>query len=258
MVIKMINGFYIGNILVPYYGFMICLGLLLAGFLGFLLTKRFSIAFEDFIILYAYVGGFAIFGAKVLYLIVMANQIDWSKITDPDYLKLLMSGGFVFYGGFIGGLIALPLVKKIHKIDVLGIIKAIVPCVPLAHAMGRIGCHLTGCCYGVHYDGIFHITYHNNLFAPNDVGLFPVQLLEAVLNLILAAVLLIYLLKKGPVMDTIYIYIISYACIRFILEFFRGDAARGFVMSLSTSQVISIILVIGTLLFMKRQKSRSV
>lgn len=254
----MINGFYIENIFVPYYGLMLCLGLFAAGILGFILTKRFSIAFEDFIILYAYVGGFAILGAKALYLIVMAKQIDWSKITDPDYLHLLMSGGFVFYGGLIGGILALPIVKKIHKIDVLAIIKAVVPCIPLAHAMGRIGCHLTGCCYGAHYDGIFHIVYHNNLFAPNDIGLFPVQLLEAVCNLILAAALLIYLLKKGPVMDAIYIYIISYSVIRFTLEYFRGDAVRGFFMHLSTSQIISIILLLSTLLHMKHTKSKIV
>lgn len=253
----MINGFYIGNILVPYYGFMICIGLFAAGILGFILTKRFFIAFEDFIILYAYVGGFAIMGAKALYLIIMAKQINWSRITDPDYLHLLMSGGFVFYGGLIGGIIALPVVKKIHKIDVLSIIKVIVPCIPLAHAMGRIGCHLTGCCYGAHYDGLFHIVYHNNLFAPNDIGLFPVQLLEAVCNLILAAVLLKYLLKKGPVMNTIYIYVISYSVIRFILEYFRGDASRGFFMNLSTSQIISIFLLISTLLYMMHAKKKT-
>lgn len=253
----MINGFHIGNIIVPYYGFIICLGIFAAGILGFILTKRYSIIFEDFLILYAYVGGFAILGAKLLYLIVMAKQIDWSRITDPDYLHLLMSGGFVFYGGFIGGIFALPVVKKLHKIDVLSIIKVIVPCVPLAHAIGRIGCHLTGCCYGIPYDGLFHIVYHNNLFAPNDIGLFPVQLLEAVCNLVLAAVLLIYLLKKGPVMNTIYIYVISYSIIRFILEFFRGDAARGFIMHLSTSQIISIILLLSTLLYMKHNRSNS-
>jgi len=254
----MISGFYIGNILVPYYGFMILLGLFMAGALGFVLTKRFSIAFEDFLILYAYAGGFALVGAKALYLIIIAKQIDWSKISDPDYLHLLMSGGFVFYGGLIGGMMALPLVKKIHKIDVIGIIKAVIPCVPLAHAMGRIGCHLTGCCFGIHYEGAFHIIYHNNPFAPNDIGLFPVQLLEAVFNLVLAAVLLIYLLKKGPVMNTIYIYIIGYSAIRFVLEFFRGDKARGFLLQLSTSQLISIILAASTLLYIfyntRRQK----
>lgn len=86
------------------------------------------------------------------------------------------------------------------------------------------------------------------------MGLFPVQLTEAVFNFILAAVLLIYLRKKGPVIGTIYIYIISYSVARFILEFLRGDASeRGFIYFLSTSQIISIILIIGTLLYMRRK-----
>ena len=252
----MINGFYIGNIFIPYYGFMIVLAILAAGALGFILTKKYHILFEDFILLFAYVGGFALFGSKVLYLIVIADQIDWPMIFDPAYLRILMSGGFVFFGGLIGGLIALPIVKKIHKIDVSGIIRAVVPCIPLAHALGRIGCHLTGCCYGVEYDGIFHIVYHNNLFAPNDTALFLVQLAEAIFNFILAAVLLIYLMKKGPVIDTIYIYIIGYSAARFILEFFRGDInERGSLFFLSTSQLISIILIIGTLLYINHNKT---
>lgn len=252
----MLNGFLLGSIFIPYYGLMICLAVLLAGSLGFILTRKFMIAFEDFLILSAYLLGFALIGAKALYLIVMAEQIDWSKISDPDYLRLLMSGGFVFYGGLIGGIIALPVVKKIHKIDVFNIIKAVIPCIPLAHGIGRFGCHLTGCCYGIHYDGIFHIVYHNNLFAPNDIGLFPVQLLEALYNLILTAVLLIYLLKKGPVINTVYIYVIAYSAARFILEFFRGDVQRGIFIFLSTSQIISIILMTAALLFIKLSKSR--
>ena len=250
----MLSGFYIGNIFIPYYGFMLVLAILMAGALGFVLTKRYNILFEDFIILFAYVGGFALLGAKVLYLIVIADQIDCSRIMEPDYLNNLMSGGFVFFGGLINGIVALPVVRKVHKLDVLKIIRVVVPCIPLAHAFGRIGCHLTGCCYGVKYSGIFCIVYHNNLFAPNNIGLFPVQLTEAVFNFILAAVLLIYLRKKGPVIGTIYIYIIGYSVARFILEFLRGDASeRGFIYFLSTSQIISIILIIGTLLYMRRK-----
>ena len=252
----MINGFSIGNIFIPYYGLMIVLAILMAGVLGYLLTKRYHILFEDFIILYAYVGSFAFLGAKVLYFIVIADQMDWSNITNLDYLQTLLSGGFVFFGGLIGGIIALPIVKKIHRIDVFGILKAVVPCIPLAHALGRIGCHLTGCCYGIAYDGIFHIVYHNNPFAPNDIGLFPVQLAEAIFNLILAAVLLLLILKKGPVIQNLYIYIIGYSVARFILEFFRGDAnERGILFFLSTSQIISIMLIIGTLLYMNYHKT---
>lgn len=234
---------------------MVVLAILAAGILGFILTKRYHILFEDFILLYAYAGCFGMIGAKVLYLIVNADKIDWSRILDPEYFQILMSGGFVFYGGLIGGIIAMPAVKKIHKIDTHGIIKVVMPCIPLAHALGRIGCHLTGCCYGVEYDGPFHIVYRNNYFAPNGVGLFPVQLTEAVFNFILAMALLIYLLKKGPSVVSVYIYIIAYSVGRFILEFFRGDdSERGIFFFLSTSQIISIIIIIVTLVYIYFKK----
>lgn len=253
----MLNGLMLGNRFIPYYGLMVCLGLLLSGFLGFILTRRFSMLFEDFLITYAYVAVFGFIGAKVLYLLVMAQYIEWSKITEPDYINVLMSGGFVYYGGLIGGILALPVVKKIHKIEVFDIVKAVIPCMPLAHAIGRIGCHLTGCCYGILYDGVFHIKYHNNPFAPNDIGLFPVQLADAACNLLFAGILLIYLLKKGPVIYTVYIYLTGYSIIRFILEFFRGDDnERGIFMHLSTSQIISLAILAFVVFLVKYSKIR--
>ena len=45
------------------------------------------------------------------------------------------------------------------------------------------------------------------------------------------------------------IYLICYAVMRFVLEFFRYDYVRGFLLGISTSQWISIILIpIGILL----------
>ncbi|NLK75557.1 MAG: hypothetical protein GX288_09760 [Clostridiales bacterium] len=62
--------------------------------------------------------------------------------------------------------------------------------------------------------------------------------------------------EKRPVINTIYIYIIGYSIARFILEFLRGDESeRGFLFFLSTSQIISIILIIVTLLYMKHNKT---
>ena len=43
------------------------------------------------------------------------------------------------------------------------------------------------------------------------------------------------------------VYVFSYAIIRFVLEFFRGDAERGGFLSISTSQWISIALVAGVI-----------
>jgi phosphatidylglycerol:prolipoprotein diacylglycerol transferase len=253
----MISGITIGNILVPYYGFMIAIGILSAGCMGFLLTKKFSLLFEDFIILYAYIIGLGLLGAKILYIVVAFGSIDWWRLFEERYFQAVLSGGFVFYGGLVGGLIALPIVKKVHKIDVYYLIKIVLPCIPLAHAMGRLGCHFTGCCYGIPYEGYLHIVYHNNLYAPNDIGLFPVQMTEAIFELIMAAVLFIYIWRRGAKMSSVYIYLYSYSIARYILEYLRGDAEeRGSLFQLSTSQVISILIILGTTFYILSAKGR--
>lgn len=161
-------------------------------------------------------------------------------------------GGSVFYGGLIGGTIAAVITIRIKKLPLAGFADIITVCIPAFHAFARIGCFLSGCCYGIESE--FGFTAHGNTLVPdvNDVSRFPVQLLEAALNFLLFA-LLIFLYRKisgkGGFFDgkLIFIYLICYSIIRFGDEFLRGDAIRGFVFGvLSTSQFISIILFIGS------------
>jgi phosphatidylglycerol:prolipoprotein diacylglycerol transferase len=78
--------------------------------------------------------------------------------------------------------------------------------------------------------------------AANGVRRFPIQLVEAGLNLLLFF-LLWYLFKKEKLQQRLlYLYFLIYPIIRFTLEFFRGDSYRGFLFGLSTSQLISILL----------------
>ena len=65
-----------------------------------------------------------------------------------------MRGGFVFYGGLLGGLFGIYLGGKILKIPVWEYAQNTIPVIPLAHGFGRLGCLMAGCCYGVPYDGV--------------------------------------------------------------------------------------------------------
>ena len=79
---------------------------------------------------------------------------------------------------------------------------------------------------------------------------FPVQLVEAGCNLILFAILfLLYDKNKISEKNTFKVYLFSYAIIRFLSEFLRGDEYRGFVGLLSTSQFISVLIIIGLIIF---------
>lgn len=151
--------------------------------------------------------------------------------------------GMVFYGGLFGAIIMVyvycRLFDDVERADVFDLfaVSAV-----LFHIFGRVGCFLSGCCYGVESDFGFTM-YLNSSPLHFGVSRFPVQLVEAGCNLIIFAVLYI-MYKRGAFKGRlIYVYLGAYAVVRFVLEFFRGDEIRGVFLGISTSQLISILIV---------------
>lgn len=222
------------------YGVMITIGVLVSGALGKWLAKCFCISFFDTLILFAYALLFGMSGGKLAYLILNRELYDFSQMSTSEVMRAISESGFIFYGGLLLGALGVFLAAKLHQIDLSSCLRVNLPLLPLAHGFGRIGCFLAGCCYGMPYDGFLSYTYRNSLVAPVDIPLFPVQLAEAV-GLFLLALLLLRCLFRGMSVGCLCIvYVSVYAVMRFCLEFLRGDAARGFLFGLSTSQWVSI------------------
>lgn len=240
-------GFRLGSLFIPRYGFFISVGIVVACAMGVFQTKLFQKDLGDFMILTAVACLGGIIGAKAFYFIVSWQNIDFSKMTDFSYVNSLMKSGFVFYGFFIGGALALRAGHKRLKLDVISYIRACIPCLPVAHAFGRLGCAAVGCCYGMPFDSAFSVVYHDSPFAPPGIPLFPVQLTEAVGNFMIAAILFVRVdvLKRERALVS---YVFLYAPLRFVLEFFRGDAERGREGILSVSQWIGVALTVAAAL----------
>ncbi len=229
---------------IPSYGLLIATGVFVANLIALLTIKKWQLRWEDLMTIEGYLALGMIIGAKILYLAVSYRQIDFSQIGNLRYLNAIMSSGFVFYGGLIGAFIALWLVWRIHKIAVFQYLTHFAFMIPLGHAFGRMGCFMAGCCYGIPYRGPFSVQFPAGGFAPAGVALFPVQAVEAVGLLLLAVALFIldYAFEKKY---TVYLYLIAYSALRFVLEFYRYDAVRGLWGGLSTSQWISLIIVVA-------------
>lgn len=242
------------GIQIPMYGLMLVLGLLVVNILGYRIIKRFQLDFNDMIILEAYGFACGMLGAKILYLWVSRNSIQWEHFFEREYFNAYMKGGFVFYGGLIGGVMGVLLVSQIHKIKVIEYMRVLICCIPIVHGFGRMGCFFAGCCYGIPYNGAFHVRYSNIPYSLCDENLFPVQLLEAVLLFLLGIILYILIMKYQRTEVSIEIYLISYSIIRFGLEYLRFDEARGKLYGVSTSQWISIGIVILIILYRIRFK----
>ena len=155
-----------------------------------------------------------------------------------DFFHYLLSGGIVFYGGMLGLLLGIFIISKIQKDNTRDILSFFAPAIPLFHAIARIGCLFTGCCYGIPF-GWGISMYHSP-----DIIRFPVQLIECGCN-VLIFVAIIILEKIGKKQYSLTTYLLSYACCRFILEFFRGDMERGVWFNcVSTSQIVSIVILL--------------
>lgn len=245
--------------IIPTYGILGFLGIAVAICFGvFYFSKSYDIKKEDifYCTLFALIG--IGIGAKLLYILTITpyliqnfNIIDWKTA-----IPMLLQGGFVFYGGLIGGILGIYVYSKAFKVSFKKLCMTLVPTVPIFHSIGRIGCLLAGCCYGMEYNGFGSITFYNSNFAPIGVPLFPIQIVESICNLIIFILILLTYKKFKGTYKTIGLYFVLYSIVRFILEFFRGDAVRGIIV-LSTSQWISIaVFIVGILLFIYSYKDK--
>lgn len=245
---------------IPVYGMLGVIGVLLGIAYLLIVCKVKGKNFDDTLYIFLWGCVSAMIGAKILYLLININQILNLLSFYPNKLKEILwtyfSGGFVFYGGLIGAIIGVILASKYFSFSPLEQLNLCIPLVPLIHGFGRIGCHLVGCCYGAEYFGPLAINYSTSLYAPNGVPLFPVQLIESILDFVLFVVLTYFFFKSTLKNNLIYIYLLSYSVIRFVLEFFRGDSLRGFLGVFSTSQWISIsIWLVLLIVLVKKRKS---
>ena len=246
----------IENTKIPLYGVFFFVGMFAAAVIAAILSKKKKIEFFDFLCAVVFVMIGAMVGAKLLFIIVSWKEIMRLHLSFLEIIR----GGFVFYGGLIGGILAILLFGKTFKVKLADYVDVFACALPLGHAFGRVGCLFGGCCYGIEYDGFGHVCYCSaaNVNTPLETPLFPVQLLEAFLLLCLFFVLLFLLLKGKARGKIVFVYAAIYAVLRFVLEFLRGDAERGVLWGISTSQWISLLLFAGAifLLFYKKKEKK--
>src|SRR5688500_14209579 len=194
---------------------------------------------------YVLIGGLV--GAKLLLLIV-----EWPFYSrNPGELFSLVQSGGVFYGGLIGALPVAWWYARKHGLPPWPTADVLAPGVVLGQAVGRMGCFAAGCCYGRPTSVPWAVTFSDiyttrTVGTPLDVPLHPTQLYEAGATLLIFGFLLWLARRKQFHGQVALAYVFLYAVARFVIEFYRGDAARGTVLGgwLSTSQFISILMVL--------------
>lgn len=164
--------------------------------------------------------------------------------------------GLTFYGGLIGGGLSFIICSVLFKIRILHTLNVLTPSVVLAHAIGRVGCFLAGCCYGAPTDLPWGIVFPETSFPSiqyHAAPLHPTQLYETFFLLALFCVLI----RTAVFQYRVTAYLLLYGLFRFFIEYVRADE-RGVIAGqtwFSPSQIISMGLVaVGILLLCHKQK----
>jgi len=187
-------------------------------------------------------------------------------VPQQDCLRALKfwTGGLTYYGGLIFGLLAAVALCRRWGWSVLGLFDIAGPCIALAHFFGRVGCFFSGCCFGevcavpwgVQFPGGSeayrqHVEEHSPALIEQyrqlgewvSLPVHPTQLYEAGALLTLFALLWFGLRPRKRFEGEVFgWFLVLYGMARFTVEFWRADA-RGAMLSISTSQWISILLV---------------
>ena len=193
--------------------------------------------------LWCLVGGLA--GAKLLYVLVEIKAI----MENPQNILKELTEGFVVYGGIIGGILTGYIYSRVKKVSFIKYFDLIMPSIALAQAFGRIGCFLSGCCYGCETSSWCGVVFNNSPFAPIGVRVIPTQLISSAANFLHFFVLIWFAKRAKSDGQVGGLYLIFYSIGRFLIEILRNDP-RGEIGFLSTSQFISIFtLILGIALF---------
>src|SRR5262245_14227238 len=243
------------------YGFLLALAFIAGLYVMGRLAARDGLEKQKVYDLGLWVLAASLVGSKLLMVITEWDSFYRDNPRQIFTLDFFRSGG-VFYGGFIGAVIASLIVMRAYKLPWWRTADAFAPGVALGQMIGRIGCFSAGCCWGkpttgfcgVHFTdrgheitGVPTMVAHTydpvqksvwedrlgGLTAP--LHLHPTQLYEVGATLAIFIVLLVIFRHRRFYGQVILAYALLYAVARFIIEFWRDDP-RGDIFGLSTSQ----------------------
>ena len=234
-------AFYIGTLTIYWYGILVALGFLVGLWTASRRGTRDGLGTEAVMDAGPWILAGTLVGARMLYVTSYWHE----EFAGKPILNLLKfrSGGLVFYGGLGGAALALIVYVRRKKLPLWRMADAFAPSIALGYAIGRVGCLMTGCCFGttcslpwaIHFP-LGHTTYPH--------GVHPTQLYESALSLALYAGLAWLHKRKRFDGQVFAVYLFGYAILRSCVEFFRGDyPARFFGGWVTPGQVASVLIV---------------
>lgn len=204
----------------------------------------------------------AIFGSKIGHVVFEApghvgsngqpiTSVFELLADDPWHALRIGEAGYVWYGGMLACLgVAVFYFRRRPHLNAWLFADAFAPAVMVGAALGRTGCFLSGCCYGRPTDSFLGVQFPH---LPHPVH--PTQVYDATIATVLGSILIWRFARRRFDGENIALLLITYPFFRGLTEAFRGDPERGGLGPLSTSQWISVpLLLLGLGLYLWRQR----
>ena len=254
--------FRFGPITIYSFGAFMALAALTAAWVVHMELKRrgYNRELASSFVFAAAVGG--LIGARLLFILD-----EWEAFLAAPMNYIFTGAGFTWYGGFLGGTVAVSWVVKKNKIPWLVGADIAAPALAIAYGVGRLGCPVAGdgdwgtvtdVPWGVAYTKaiIGWVDPNTGIPYPPGVRVHPTPIYEFIESVIVFTIL--WLLKdKGYAPGTIaWLYLILAGFARFIVEFWRINPSLA--SGLSEAQWFSLALMgLGFILLMARPAKRA-
>lgn len=245
----------IGPFVISSYGFMMVMSFMVAYYFIHQEGKRMGWEPEiaQDLIFHGAIGG--VLGAKVYYLIENIGRgsdrnlaglgdmfaglftFDLQRIADGIQN---FGAGLVFFGGLMGGTLAVTLLLRKRKMPWLPTADMVAPFLILGYAVGRVGCFMVGDDYGIASNLPWAMTFPKGL-PPTIVPVHPTQIYEVIAGFAIFAFLMNYRKKKQFAGQVFFVYMILMGTERFLIEFIRTN--NRYILGLSGAQIIALLLI---------------
>lgn len=253
------QGFNIGSFQISSFGLMMFLAFLSCNLLirKTLKEKKINPIIGDDIIFWAAIGG--ILGAKFYSIVEFGGDsffIGFEHLFKGEFTQAVenLGSGLVFYGGLIGGLIAVSLYIYKKKLSWIQYADIVAPLLALGHGIGRIGCFLVGDDYGIPTNSIFGIHIPNPIpsfeyaFPVSEFGVveyvYPTQLYEMSAYFLIFIYLYRFRHKVNFNGELFFEYLFLTGLSRFLIEFIRFHDSSSFeFLGLYGAQYVSLLMI---------------
>lgn len=250
----------IGGFSIAYYGIIIAFGMVAGFLMASWQAGRLKQDKEMVLDLALWEIIFAVISARLYYVL-----FSWDYYSqNPIEIFNIRGGGMAIYGGVIGGVVTTFVFARVKKLSFYELLDIACTGLLVGQIFGRWGNFFNREAFGGYTDNLFAMQLKRSDVRAGDITnellsnlvtldgteyiqVHPTFLYESLWNIAVLLVILWYTKKRKFQGELFLMYLCGYGLGRFWIEGLRVDQLKLFGTQLAVSQLLSVVLVVGSL-----------